>query len=143
MPFFPDAARLLRRLPPGLRLAIASGSHRPEVAAVLAREGLYSRFHTLVTAGDYARAKPAPDPFLAAALAVAEPPAACLVVDDSPAGVAAGLAAGMRVVAVDRLGAGAALGAPTWRIDSFDRLHVNDAGQVTIAGAALTGAPRD
>jgi sugar-phosphatase len=74
---------------------------------------------------------------------VAEPPAACLVVEDSPAGVAAGLAAGMRVVAVDRLGAGAALGAPTWRIDSLDRLQVDAANQVTIAGAALTGALRD
>lgn len=38
VPFFPDAARLLRRLPPGLRLAIASRSRRPEVTAVLAHE---------------------------------------------------------------------------------------------------------
>jgi beta-phosphoglucomutase len=143
VPFFPDASRLLRRLPAGIRLAVASGSRRPEVAAVLAREGLSSRFHTLVTAGDYARAKPAPDPFLAAALAVAESPAACLVVEDSPAGVAAALAAGMRVVAVDRGGVGAGLGAPTWRVDSLDRLQVDAVGQVAIAEAAPSGAPRE
>jgi beta-phosphoglucomutase len=143
VPLFPDAARLLRRLPAALRLAVASGSRRPEVTGVLAREGLAFRFHTLVTAEDYARAKPAPDPFLAAARAVAESPAACLVVEDSPAGVAAAQAAGMRVVAVDRSGAGAVLGGPTWRIDSLDRLQVDAGGRMTIACEAPPGAPRD
>jgi phosphoglycolate phosphatase-like HAD superfamily hydrolase len=38
VPFFPDAAHLPHRLPPGLHLAIVSGSRRPEVAAVLAHK---------------------------------------------------------------------------------------------------------
>ncbi len=90
VPFFPDAIRLLGRLPSGFPLAIASGSRRTEVAAILARLDLSHRFHALVTAGGYARSKPAPDPFLAAASVLKVPAEACLVVEDSPAGVAAG-----------------------------------------------------
>ena len=44
--------------------------------------------------------KPAPDVFLYAAESVAISPARCLVVEDAPAGVAAGLAAGMWVLGV-------------------------------------------
>ncbi len=45
------------------------------------------------------RGKPAPDLFLHAAQALGCAPAACLVVEDSPAGIEAAQAAGMRVVA--------------------------------------------
>jgi pseudouridine-5'-monophosphatase len=56
----------------------------------------------VVVCGDDPRVralKPAPDIFLAAAAKLDIPPAACVVVEDSPAGVLAGLAAGMRVIA--------------------------------------------
>ena len=46
-----------------------------------------------------ARGKPAPDLFLYAADTLGYAPAACLVVEDSPAGITAAKAAGMRVVA--------------------------------------------
>ena len=46
-----------------------------------------------------ARGKPAPDLFLYAARALGYAPPACLVVEDSPAGITAAKAAGMRVVA--------------------------------------------
>ena len=46
-----------------------------------------------------ARGKPAPDLFLYAAETLGYAPAACLVVEDSPAGITAAKAAGMRVVA--------------------------------------------
>ena len=48
---------------------------------------------------DYPRGKPAPDGFLAAASRLGVPAARSLVVEDSEAGIAAGLAAGMRVLA--------------------------------------------
>ena len=46
-----------------------------------------------------ARGKPAPDLFLHAAATLGYAPAACLVIEDSPAGITAAQAAGMRVVA--------------------------------------------
>ena len=46
-----------------------------------------------------AHGKPAPDLFLHAAATLGYAPAACLVVEDSPAGIEAAQAAGMRVVA--------------------------------------------
>ena len=53
-------------------------------------------------AGDYARGKPDPSGYLAAAERLGADPAACVVIEDSEVGVAAGVAAGMRVVALDR-----------------------------------------
>jgi mannitol-1-/sugar-/sorbitol-6-phosphatase len=53
-----------------------------------------------VCAEDVRRGKPAPDGYLAAARLIGVKPAACLVVEDSPAGVAAGKDAGCTVIAV-------------------------------------------
>ncbi|MGX6449389.1 HAD-IA family hydrolase, partial [Patulibacter sp. S7RM1-6] len=47
-----------------------------------------------------ARVKPDPDPYLLAARELGVAPEACVVLEDAPAGIAAGRAAGMRVVAV-------------------------------------------
>ncbi len=54
----------------------------------------------LVTADQVARGKPAPDPYLLAAERLGVDPADCLVLEDAPAGIAAGRAAGMTVWAV-------------------------------------------
>ncbi|HWM07927.1 MAG TPA: HAD-IA family hydrolase, partial [Solirubrobacteraceae bacterium] len=54
----------------------------------------------LITSDRTERGKPHPDPYLAAAAALGADPAECLVIEDAPAGVAAGRAAGMTVWAV-------------------------------------------
>lgn len=54
----------------------------------------------LVTADDVARGKPDPEPYLLAAQRLGVPAAECVVVEDAPAGVAAGIAAGATVVAL-------------------------------------------
>jgi sugar-phosphatase len=54
----------------------------------------------LVTADDVQRGKPAPDPYLLAAQRLGVEPGSCIVIEDAPAGVDAGLAAGMTVWAV-------------------------------------------
>lgn len=126
VPLFPDAVRLLDRLPPMLPLAIASGSRRMEVEAILDRVGLSQRFQALVAAGEYARAKPFPDPFLQAALALGVPAEDCLVIEDSPAGVAAARAAGMAVIAVDRRGAGDGLAEKRCRVAGLDEVEIAD-----------------
>ncbi|HTU02879.1 MAG TPA: HAD family phosphatase [Candidatus Sulfotelmatobacter sp.] len=135
---FPDAVRLLRRLPDHLKTALATGSRRHEVEAILSRLGLASAFHAIVSAGDYARAKPAPDPFLVAAERLGVPPASCLVIEDSPAGVNAARAAGMAVVAVDRRESRAAFNGATWRLGSLDGLSI-DADGVRAAARGTWG----
>lgn len=131
VPGYPDAARLLPRLPPGTRVAVATGSRRPEVERILIHLGLSQHFHALVTAEDYRRAKPDPDPFLTAARHLAVSPEACLVVEDSPAGVAAACAAGMPVLAVDR-GRGADLTRATWLVRTLDALVLRPEGEVVV-----------
>ena len=58
----------------------------------------------VVTGDVVARGKPAPDAYLAAAAALDLAPSACLVVEDSPTGVAAAAAAGMAVLVVPHAG---------------------------------------
>lgn len=54
----------------------------------------------LVTSEDVDRGKPAPDAYLLAAARLGANPTECVVIEDAPAGIAAGHAAGARVVAV-------------------------------------------
>ena len=90
-----DEARVL-----GLPCAVASSSGRAWVEGWLQRHGLYGAFTCIRTADDVAATKPAPDLFLSAAACLEVAPAACLVFEDSPNGVLAARAAGMRCVAV-------------------------------------------
>jgi len=88
----------------GVPAAVASSSRSEWVDGHLVRLGLRDRFRAVITrddvGGDGARTKPAPDLFLLAAEALGAAPAGCVVLEDSPNGVAAGRAAGMVVVAV-------------------------------------------
>ncbi|MDP5308144.1 HAD family hydrolase [Paracoccus spongiarum] len=78
---------------------VATSSSPPRVATTLAVLGLTARFGPHVfTASEVANGKPAPDLFLLAARRMGIAPARCLVVEDSPPGIAAGLAAGMQVL---------------------------------------------
>lgn len=127
---FPDSVRLLRRVPGETRLAVATGSHQTEVERILTRLGLFQDFHAIVTAEDYARAKPAPDPFLAAASRLNISPDSCLVIEDSSAGVTAAHAAGMPVMAVDRGRGAVGLDQADWTVASLDELALTSIGEV-------------
>lgn len=71
----------------------------PELAEVrLGAAGIVPRL--LLTKADFDRSKPAPDGYLAGAERVGVPIEKCLVVEDAPAGIEAGIAAGARVVEV-------------------------------------------
>jgi HAD superfamily hydrolase (TIGR01509 family) len=75
----------------------SSGSHA-KMATTLGATGLLPRFRgRIYSAADVARGKPAPDIFLHAADRCGVQPRDCAVIEDSPAGVAAGVAAGMTV----------------------------------------------
>ena len=97
-PFPPGLPLLLDSLRNGYKMAVVSSSARSEIEPPLVAGGLRDYFAALVTAGDAPRHKPAPDPYLLAAqLLGAHTP---LVVEDSPAGIASGRAAGFEVLAV-------------------------------------------
>lgn len=82
----------------GGRLACASGADLAKVQLQLEMVGLSRYFGAAVFSGhDLPRSKPAPDVYLAAAAHLAVPPAQCLVVEDTPTGVTAGVAAGATV----------------------------------------------
>jgi len=92
---------LLDRL--GLPRAIATTSSRPTVQRHLEAHDLVGRFHQIVAHGDYARHKPAPDPFLKAAEQLGVAPELCLALEDSHNGVRAASAAGMMTIMVPDL----------------------------------------
>ena len=94
----PGARQLLETLGDGQWAAVTSGP-RPLMAARLRAAGLPVPT-VLITADDVHFGKPHPEGFLLAAAALGVPPPNCVVVEDSPAGVAAGRAAGALVVAV-------------------------------------------
>jgi HAD superfamily hydrolase (TIGR01509 family) len=96
----PGAPAALARLHATHRVGLATNSARPEVDWILARLGVAALFHVTVTREDYARAKPAPDAYLAAAVALGLAAEECVVVEDTTRGLRAGLAAGMRVIAL-------------------------------------------
>ena len=80
--------------------AVASGSRRNSVVGSLTTVGLFDKFDTIVSAGDYIPAKPAPDCFLLAAQRLGVAPKDCLVFEDTQLGIQAATAAGMASVMV-------------------------------------------
>lgn len=83
----------------GLPLALASSSAPDRIERSLALTGLGDHFSGhRYSAAMVDRGKPAPDLFLYAAARLGVDPSACVVVEDSPPGVSAGVAAGMRVI---------------------------------------------
>ncbi|MES2569078.1 MAG: HAD family phosphatase [Verrucomicrobiota bacterium] len=81
-------------------MAVASGGHRRIVLNTLRALGIVDLFDAIVTAEDYHRGKPAPDPFLEAALRLGVSPQQCLVFEDTSTGISAAKAAGMQYVLV-------------------------------------------
>jgi HAD superfamily hydrolase (TIGR01509 family) len=99
LPLLPGVEELLRGArAAGWGVALATGRERERLDTLLERLGVAGHFDAVVTAAEVARGKPAPDIFLAAAVRLDLPPAACTVVEDSVPGCEAAVAAGMRVV---------------------------------------------
>lgn len=78
---------------------VASSASIDRIRASLETAGLLQYFEPyLFSASEVRNGKPAPDLFLLAAARMRVEPRNCIVVEDSPVGVAAGVAAGMRVI---------------------------------------------
>jgi sugar-phosphatase len=107
----PGASALLAALPRN-RWAVVTSAIYSMAEARIRAAGLPLP-DVLVSADRVTHGKPHPEGFLTAAKALGVDPASCLVVEDSPAGIRAGLAGGMQVLGVTThyacqdLGAGA------------------------------------
>lgn len=94
----PGARQLLEALPPD-RWTIATSCTRALAEVRLRAAGLPIPM-TIVTSNDVRIGKPDPEPYLKAAAKLGFAAADCIVVEDAPAGVRAGKAAGARVIAL-------------------------------------------
>jgi HAD superfamily hydrolase (TIGR01509 family) len=118
------AQELLREVrDAGIPVALVSSSYRALVDSVLAAG--VGPFELTLAGDEVTHAKPHPEPYLTAARRLGVEPARCVVVEDSPSGVAAAEAAGAAVVAVPSV--------PGVLFDAGPRRLVAD----SLAGVAL------
>jgi len=94
----PGALPLLQALPQD-RWAIATSCTRALAEVRIRAAGLPSPKH-MITATDVSHGKPDPEPYVKAAKILGFAPAECIVIEDAPAGIRAGKAAGCRVLAL-------------------------------------------
>lgn len=91
-----EAIATLRKL--GVQMAIVSNSDRMLVDATLNAVNLAWPGLVSVSRNDVRQGKPDPESYLRAAWLLGMSPADCIVVEDSPIGATAGVAAGMTVI---------------------------------------------
>lgn len=119
-----EAARpLLERLPAGSWAVVTSGSKL--TASSRLGFGDFPQPAVLITADDVAHGKPHPEPYATAAERLGVAPEHCLVIEDAPAGIESGKAAGMRVIAVTTSHAPAQLSQADVVVDELGDLTVD------------------
>lgn len=122
----PGAEELLHSLPQGSWGIVTSGTRALATARV--RQIGLPVPEALVTADDVTNGKPDPACYLAGARLLGVPPERCVVFEDAPAGVRAGRAAGMAVVAVTTTYEAAALSEASVVVRSLEGVSVYGAG---------------
>lgn len=129
------------------RWALVTSSTRPLARVRLAAGGLPWPRH-VVTSNDTVQGKPHPEPFLRGASLLGIAPQDCLVVEDTPAGIRAGQAAGCRVLALRATMPEDALIAahPDWITDECSNLQlaaITDSGWLRLHIRAARGRAVD
>jgi len=94
----PGAVALLNSIPRGRWAVVTSGTRF--LATTRMRKVGIPVSDVLVTADDVKRGKPDPEPYRLGAELLGVDPSTCLVVEDAPAGIRAGRAAGMKVISL-------------------------------------------
>lgn len=106
----------------GLKVALATSSDQKKMRDVLREIGLPPEsFDATVNGLEVAERKPHPAIFLEAARRIGLPPESCLVVEDSVAGLTAGLAAGCRVMALTTTNPAERMTAAHWTVADLSR----------------------
>lgn len=96
-----DVYELAKHYRGRLPLAIGTGSTRANAEAALHDMGVAAWFEVMVTAEDVSIGKPHPETFLRCAEAINIAPSKCLLYEDGPSGIDAGLRAGMKVINIE------------------------------------------
>lgn len=138
----PGARRLLESLPKGKFTVVTSATRR--LAEVRLRAAEFDVPAEMVTANDIRHGKPDPEPYLKGAQKLNLAPADCIVVEDAPAGIRSGKAAGARVIAVRTTTSDQQLwnAGADWIVDScaaisLARTSAGDEIVLTLNGALL------
>jgi HAD superfamily hydrolase (TIGR01509 family) len=84
----------------GSRLALGTAASQATTTMLLDRTGLRRFFSLIVTADEVSAGKPSPEIYSRIMTAARVKPADCLVVEDSPSGIAAGISSGAFVISV-------------------------------------------
>jgi sugar-phosphatase len=121
----PGALELLQTLPPE-KWAIVTSCTRALAGVRIKAAGL-PRPKYIVTSSDVRNGKPDPEPYLKGAQVLGTPAAECVVIEDAPAGIRAGKAAGARVLAVRTTASDAELreAGADWIVDDCAELSVD------------------
>jgi len=118
----PGAKALLAKLPPERWAIVTSATQRLAIAR-LAAAGLPMP-ERIISADMVERGKPDPEPYRRGAELLGLTPADCVVVEDAPSGVGAGLAAGSRVLGVLGTHSPDELERATWIVESLEAISV-------------------
>jgi HAD superfamily hydrolase (TIGR01509 family) len=104
---YPGVLELIRSLTGNIPLALCSGALKRDIMPILDILGIGGIFDVQVTAEDVEASKPDPESYSLAVQRLAEQfpdlaiaPGTCLAIEDTPAGIASALAAGVKVLAV-------------------------------------------
>jgi beta-phosphoglucomutase len=119
---YSGAAACVERMAASLPLGIASGALRHEIEAILRAGSLDRYFRFIVSSGDTAAGKPAPDPYLRAAALHGVPASACVAIEDSRWGIESARAAGMKCVGITHTYPASELAAADAIVDRLEAL---------------------
>lgn len=118
----PGVRKMLADLPAGSWGIVTSATERL-ARSRLAHAGIAIPKY-FVTADMVANGKPHPEPYRTGAAMLGAPPEQCIVIEDAPAGVASGKAAGCRVLAVLTTHPADTLTAADWRVATLEDVEI-------------------
>lgn len=120
---YPDAITLLQELKGKYRLALATGSRRNNVENALASLQLQDTFELLVCAEDYRNGKPNPEIYNLVLEKMHMVPDRAIVIEDTPVGIEASIAAGIYCVGVSHTHPASELHNANFIVDSLTDIN--------------------
>lgn len=98
----PGIREALETLRPDFEMGIVSGALRDEIEPLLMKENLARYFKVIITAAETSKGKPNPEGYLKGLAELGLPATSVVAIEDSPAGIQAANAAGLKCIGVDQ-----------------------------------------